>query len=299
MKNKLLVAAAVSVILASCASVPKSPDGSVALRSKLTALQADASLAKLSPVAIQEAEAAVKLAETPQDDPKVTAHLVYMADHKIDTARALAETKLAEEQRTALKEQNESSRLQARTREADAANAAAATAKLDADNSRADANAARETAATNEASAASQAKLSELQHQIDLLQAKTTERGIVLTLGDVLFENGKSDLRSGATSNLDRLVSFMAMYPERTAIIEGHTDSVGDDAYNMSLSLRRADAVRSYLNSRGVSSQRLTSFGKGEAFPVSGNDSSAGRQQNRRVEVIIDNRVAATAAVRP
>ena len=139
MKNTLLVAAAVSVILASCASTPKSPDGSVAVRTKLTTLQSDVNLAKHSPVAISEAEAAVKLAETPQDDPKVTAHRVYLADRKVDTARALAETKLAEEQRTALKEQNETNRLQARTREADAANAAAATARADADSSRASA----------------------------------------------------------------------------------------------------------------------------------------------------------------
>ena len=121
----------------------------------------------------------------------------------------------------------------------------------------------------------------------------------MLTLGDVLFETGKSDIQAGATGNLDRLADFLGKYPERSALIEGHTDNIGDDSYNMGLSQRRADAVQYYLRNRGVTAQRMSSFGKGEAFPVSGNDSAGGRQQNRRVEVIIDNGPPATAAARP
>jgi outer membrane protein OmpA-like peptidoglycan-associated protein len=281
MKNTYLVAAAVSLVLAACASMPKAPEGSVELRNRLTTLESNAALVKQVPVAIQDAEAAVKLAETPQGDREVAAHRVYMADHKIEMARALGEAQMAEAQRAALKEQNDSNRLQARTHEADAATASA--------------NSARDEAGA--AAALSREKVAEMQRQIEILQARATDRGIVLTLGDVLFATGKSELQSGATGNLDRLVTFLGKYSDRTVMIEGYTDSVGDEGYNQNLSLRRADAVRSYLTSHGVALQRLTTEGKGESSPVAGNDSAAGRQQNRRVEVIIANGPQPTAAV--
>ena len=301
----MLVAMAVSVTLAACASVPKSPDGADSLRSKLVSLKADPALARQIPVALVEAEAAVKLAETAQKDKALAAHRVYLADHKIDAARAVAQTRLAEEEREKLKAQIDASRLAARTREADAAHVAAAAATVDAAAARADAEASRSaaSAARGVADAAdadamrSREQLAELQRQIETLQARTTERGIVLTLGDVLFATGQSTLRAGATGNLDRLVTFLGKYADRTVVIEGHTDSVGGEDSNQALSQRRADAVMSYLATRGVASERLTSLGKGEAFPVSGNDSAGGRQQNRRVEVIIANEPPATAAV--
>ena len=109
----------------------------------------------------------------------------------------------------------------------------------------------------------------------------------MLTLGDTLFATGKSELKSGATANLDRLTAFMNEYPKRTAAIEGYTDSMGSDEMNQSLSQRRADAVKGYLVGQGVSSARLSSSGRGENSPVADNESAAGRQQNRRVEVVI------------
>ncbi len=121
------------------------------------------------------------------------------------------------------------------------------------------------------------------------MQAKVTDRGLVLTLGDVLFATGTAELRSGATSNLDQLVSFLGNYPTRTVMIEGHTDSVGSSSSNQLLSERRADSVRSHLVRRGIDAGRVTTSGAGESTPVSNNDSAAGRQQNRRVEVIISN----------
>ncbi len=127
----------------------------------------------------------------------------------------------------------------------------------------------------------------ELQQQVVELQAQVTDRGMVVTLGDALFLSGKADLKSDVTANLSRLVTFLVGYPSRTATIEGYTDSAGSEDYNFGLSQRRADSVKSYLVEQGVGEQRLMALGEGESTPVAGNDSAAGRAQNRRVEVII------------
>jgi outer membrane protein OmpA-like peptidoglycan-associated protein len=113
-------------------------------------------------------------------------------------------------------------------------------------------------------------------------------------LGDALFSSGRADLQPGANGHLGRLVAFLNRYPNRTVIIEGYTDSVGNDDYNRGLSERRAGAVRSYLVDQGVSSARLTASGKGASDPVASNDTASGRQQNRRVEVIISDPAAAS-----
>ncbi len=116
----------------------------------------------------------------------------------------------------------------------------------------------------------------------------------MLTLGDVLFASGRAELNPGTANNLNQLVTFLGKYPSRTVIIEGHTDSVGDDNYNQGLSQRRADSVRSYLVRHGVDAARITAMGAGESTPVAGNESATGRQQNRRVEVIISNPAVAS-----
>jgi outer membrane protein OmpA-like peptidoglycan-associated protein len=238
---------------------------------------------------------------------------VYLADKLVDTARATAETRLAEAQRTALKQQSDDARLAARTREAEAAQRTASAARAEAeasriaaDNSRNEAERARGAAEANRlvanaavsAAASAEDQRQELARQIVILQGTTTERGIVLTLGDVLFATGSDQLKPGAAGNLDRLVAFMGMYGDRSATIEGHTDSVGDERSNEMLSQRRADSVKAYLQGKGVATNRLMSTGKGEAYPISGNDSAGGRQQNRRVEVIIDNPVPTVGSVR-
>jgi outer membrane protein OmpA-like peptidoglycan-associated protein len=130
---------------------------------------------------------------------------------------------------------------------------------------------------------------SDLQAQIDELNARPTDRGLVVTLGDVLFETGMSGLRGGTIANLDRLADFLLRYDTRTAVIEGHTDSVGSESSNVDLSRRRAESVQTYLVGRGVGIARLNASGRGEGSPVGSNDSETGRQQNRRVEVIVSN----------
>jgi outer membrane protein OmpA-like peptidoglycan-associated protein len=126
-----------------------------------------------------------------------------------------------------------------------------------------------------------------LRRQLAELNAKQTERGLVMTLGDVLFETGKADLKGAATADLAKLTAFLTQNPDRSLVIEGHTDSVGSESYNQVLSQNRANSVKAFLLNQGVASNRITAFGKGESSPVASNDSSSGRQMNRRVEVII------------
>jgi outer membrane protein OmpA-like peptidoglycan-associated protein len=310
-----VVASASSLWLAACASAPQKPIGAAEARSKLTQLQGEPALAGRAPVAIKDAEDAVRVAETPQADAALAAHRVYIADRKVDTARALAETRYAEDQRAVLQREREGARLDARTREADAATREAIMAKQDATNAtrtaeaasrdaaaaqaesarqRSEADAARSEAdASRNAALAANQQAQEMQQQIDALQAKVTDRGIVLNLGDVLFASGNSALVGGAHARLDKLVLFLGKYADRTIAIEGHTDSVGSEEYNQGLSERRAESVSTYLKSQGVAAARIKATGKGENDPVAGNDSNGGRQQNRRVEVIIENPVTA------
>jgi len=128
-----------------------------------------------------------------------------------------------------------------------------------------------------------------LRAELGQAQTRVTDRGVVLTLGDVLFATGKSDLKAGAARTLDKLVAAMRRDREMAVTIEGHTDSTGKRAYNVELSKRRANAVRSYLASKGAAAQRLKASGRGPDFPVATNATAAGRQQNRRVEVIVES----------
>ncbi len=251
-----------AIIFSGCATSSKIPPEVAAVRSKLSTLQANSQLANRAPVAFKDAEAAVQAAEKVPKDDSYLEHLVWMADHKIDIAAAQAQARYLEDQRKELADAREKARLDSRTREADAA-------KADADQARRQAE--------------------ELQRQIAELNAKSTERGLVVTLGDVLFETAKSDLKASAIANVSKLAAFLNQYPDRTVTIEGHTDSVGDEEYNLGLSQRRANAVQQYLMSQGIASNRLTAAGKGENFPVASNETSSGRQMNRRVEVIISD----------
>jgi len=244
-------------LLVGCASTPDTPSGAVSARSDLTTLQNDSNLSKRVPMELREAEEAVTLAEQPlpNSESDLSAHRIFMANHKISIARTKANTHYTEEQRDKQSEQRESARLASRTAEVDRARRGEA----------------------------------DLKRQLEELQAKPTERGIVLTLGDVLFATGSSELRQGADSNLNRLVNFLQQHPERQVKIEGHTDSVGSASSNQQLSQRRAESVRRYLIDSGIPSNRLSASGLGEGHPVASNDSAAGRQQNRRVEVVVAN----------
>jgi outer membrane protein OmpA-like peptidoglycan-associated protein len=292
----LAIAAAVSLAAASCATTaPQSPQGSADVRSKLSVLQSNPKLAEQAPVEIREAEAAVLIAEQPVGkDVALGEHRIFMADHKVEIAMARASTRYAEDQRAILSQNRDEMRLDARTREADEAHRRAAASKIEAATAQRKSEDARALAAVAAADAASNAV--ELQRQIDVLQAEATDRGLVLTLGNVLFATGRSDLKPGGAASLDKLVVFLNNYPDRTVVIEGHTDDVGSVEMNQALSQHRADSVKSYLVSQGIQSGRLQASGIGETRPIADNVSESGRQLNRRVEVIITNPPSAIPA---
>lgn len=125
--------------------------------------------------------------------------------------------------------------------------------------------------------------------ELEQLKARETERGLMLTLGDVLFDTDSATLKPGALLTVRRLAAFLRDNPQRRLSIEGHTDSSGSAAYNQRLSEDRAESVRAALIREGVAPQRLVAAGFGESFPVASNSTAAGRQQNRRVEVVISD----------
>lgn len=142
-----------------------------------------------------------------------------------------------------------------------------------------------------------QTKSQELAAALAALQASKTDRGLVVTLGDVLFASGRADLKSGSRQTLDKLTTFLQAYPTRNVQIAGFTDNVGGDDYNQNLSERRADSVRDALTGMGIANDRIVTKGLGKSSPVGDNDTAAGRQQNRRVEVLIlDEGSARTAS---
>ena len=143
---------------------------------------------------------------------------------------------------------------------------------------------------------AAERQVQELQQQLASLQARQSERGIVLTLGDVLFDTGEATLKPGAINEITRLAQFLQENPDRAVRIEGHTDSIGSVETNLVLSQRRADSVANALIAAGVDPARIVPVGFGPDFPIASNATAAGRQQNRRVEVVIENPPATTAA---
>jgi OmpA-OmpF porin, OOP family len=131
-----------------------------------------------------------------------------------------------------------------------------------------------------------QARAQRLEQELAELKAKKTDRGYVLTLGDVLFDYNQASLKPGAQQELYRLATFLKEHPDQKILVEGHTDSAGSESYNLDLSQRRALAVQDFLVRNGVRPEQITARGYGEAYPVTSNDTAAGRQQNRRVEVV-------------
>jgi outer membrane protein OmpA-like peptidoglycan-associated protein len=218
-----------------------------------------------------------------RDEPSI-AQPAYMAAQNARLAQLRGSAKADDARVAAGQAERDSIVLAARTNQVDSANRATSAANRAKD----EANRATEQATDNAA---------RLQAEVDALKAKPTDRGLVLTLGDVLFETGSSTLSSGAGRNLDRLVQFLTDHPERMVQIDGFTDSIGTDSFNQDLSQHRADAVRYQLVSRGISSTRIATQGYGKSYPVASNSESGGRQLNRRVEVVIgaDNGTAVAA----
>ena len=171
----------------------------------------------------------------------------------------------------------------AKAREAEMARAAAADQASAAEMARAEAESqAREAEKAR-------AELAGLMKELSELQGQLTDRGIVLTIGDVLFAFDKADLNASAQNSMDKIAAFLQKKQNRNLLVEGHTDSVGSDEYNQGLSEQRAASVKSALVKRGIASERIVTIGYGKKYPIASNDTAVGRQQNRRVEAIILN----------
>ncbi len=290
---RLTLVPAVAVLLVACASTPPNNAALDEARALYTQAANDVSTARAAPLELRAAQQALQQADAARqagDDASAVDHYAYLARQRAATAmqagviaRAEESAKMSTADRTRIVMEARTSEAEASTREAEASNAAAQRARDQALVSRLEAGQQQAAADTARARAA------KLQQELAALQAQQTERGMVLTLGDVLFDTGRAELKSGAFSTVDRLATFLRENPERRVAIEGYTDAVGSDTSNLSLSQRRADAVRAALVSRGIDGTRITAKGMGEAVPVASNDTAEGRQRNRRVEVIIPN----------
>lgn len=294
MNTKLLSGIALALALGACASMPQPNAALETARAAVQTAQADPNVPKYAPLDLDRAQKELHVAEDAalnHRDAEVN-QPAYLAAQDARLAQARAAAKADDARVAAGQVERDQIMLAARTREADNAKASAANANVVAAvaiNQRDQAN--QQTARANEETARVQAEL-------DALKATPTPRGLVLTLGDVMFDTGRSELKSGAGRKMDQLAEFLVEHPDRRVQIDGFTDSVGTDSYNEELSQRRADAVKSALISRGVQPSRIGTEGYGKAYPVASNNDSGGRQLNRRVEVVIGGNNGSSIAPR-
>ena len=318
-----LLAVVALLALAACTSAPKKDLALEQVRTQLEELKSNQDLAGYAPLALGEAERALRQAETATGNDTYRIHLIYMADRRIQIARAVAQREQLEEEIVRLGEERNDLLVRASQMEAERARFEAEQARMISEAQAEDARRAREEAAMAaqreaesqrtaeqaqveaeqaKALAASSVTAAELarreaelaveqantlRRQLENLQLRQTESGVVVTLGDVLFETGETDLRSEAMESLVEVVDLLQSEPDKQIRIEGHTDSTGNEEANLLISQQRADAVLEALVSLGVDADRVTSVGMGQDFPIASNDTEDGRAQNRRVDVIL------------
>lgn len=247
--------------------------------------------------ALERAEAIY--AEEGNKEPEQLEHEAYLARRYAETAVARADDARAQEEIENAELERTQVLLESRTAEAERRAAEAEQAQALASQRTRVATQAQQAAERAQIAAVSErARANDLAQQIAALEAEQTERGLVLTLGDVLFDTDEAQLKPGADSTLDELASFLDEYQERELLIEGHTDSRGSEGYNRDLSQQRAGAVRDALVDRGIDVARLHVRALGETLPVASNETAAGRQQNRRVEIVISDQDGEIADLR-
>ncbi len=256
--KQLVIITAGALLLSACASTPPTSDRLERARAEVQALGQQPLAQQAAAQDLQEARARLQDAETALQQKRpmeVIDHLAYLAERHAQAGEARVAALQAREEAARADQERNRILLAQRAREAEAA----------------------------------QAQLAATQAELAALQAKQTDRGMVVTLGDVLFDTGRATLKPGADLTLDRLAGVMKENPQARVVIEGHTDSRGSDEYNDALSQRRADAVAAALISRGVPADSVRAIGRGKGYPVATNDTAAGRQQNRRVEIVFSD----------
>jgi len=273
MNAKIVMGMGLALVIAGCASTPQPNAALESARNVVQAAEADPSVNKYAAVDLEAAKKQLDVAEAAamRHDDAAIAQPAYLAAQTARLAQAHAAAKADDARVAAGQAERDKIQLAARTRDVD-------------------------TAIGQRDAAADQA--ARLQAEVDQLKATPTPRGLVLTLGDVLFDTGKAQLNPGSDRKLDQLAQFLTSHPERRVQIDGYTDSVGTDSYNQDLSQRRAETVKSALIARGIDSSRIGTQGYGKGFPVADNTDSGGRQLNRRVEVVIGEDSGAAIAAR-
>lgn len=302
MKNlyRTSIAVATLALLGACASGPTSTSLLDSTRSEYAQAQNSPQVNTYAVVELGQAKAAMDQtneAANRRDNSDKVDNLAYQTRQKIALAQEVAKKKQAEADIALAAKERDFIRLNQRTNEANQANANAQQSQMAAQIAQEDAAQAQRRAAeaqrtADEArakTAEAQARAVVLETQLAELAAKKTERGIIITLGDVLFGTDKSSLTPDGLRSAQKLVDVLKQNPTRRVMVEGFTDSTGAAAYNQELSARRANGVRDALLQMGIASDRIMVRSYGEAYPVVGNDTAANRQLNRRVEIVLSD----------
>jgi outer membrane protein OmpA-like peptidoglycan-associated protein len=267
------------IVLVGCGGPPANNPLLTSATTEYNKAQQDPMVVKHAPVALKIAEETLQKSRelwTAKADKSAVDHYAYLAQQRTLIAVETANFNAANIELSRSEVERQQVLLDVRRSEADRSEARARSAQRDAQSERALADEAR--------------KLAEiLSQRVRELEARPTDRGLVLTLGDVLFETGQSTIRSEGLKSIQDLAEFLREYPERNIMIEGFTDSIGTESFNQELSNNRANSVKAELVSRRINPNRISTIGYGLKFPVADNASNAGRQQNRRVEIIISD----------
>lgn len=306
MKRTLIAGAVLtSLLLGACATTSAPPQALVDARTTIRSAELDPGVLTHAPLELKKATTSLERANRLQEKGEAVADInsaAYIANQQGKTAMAIAQAKANDAAIAGAELDRERARADSRSADAQRAQAQAGAARDQASIAQAQTNAARaqtanaeQRASGAEAQAAvatataldAQQQTAQLQRLLADLQAKQTDRGMLVTLGDVLFETNRAEVKPGAQSALRKLADFLQQYPTRSILIEGHTDSVGSAATNNSLSQRRADAVDAALMAMGLAGPRTTTVGYGEDYPVADNGSDTNRALNRRVEIYI------------
>lgn len=275
----LIHSTTLTLVLASAGCVAKPNANVTRVQNELSVLKSDPAVISNATIQLQDAERAVLRSEdtwSKTQDPDEAEHLSYLASKRIEIARVKTNQQLAESEAIRLSHARETASINAQTISLRESEARA---------SLADANALRTVALIQDR----QSQINELKGQLIELKARDGTRGLTLTLGDVMFESNRAEFKSGAARKLLELITFVRNHPQEYVTIEGHTDNTGPTSSNIDLSLRRAEAVRQLFIDNRINSDRISTRGLGEQFPLASNNTAAGRLQNRRVEIIVSN----------
>lgn len=270
MKTPLLILTTLAATLTACVYTPERNAALDQARSRYATAQATPQVTALAPEELNVAGTSLRVAEQAMTDgsPSSTVdHLAYMANQRVVIAQETASSRASQAVIESAAAERERMRLATRSAQVDSAE--------------------RRLAQSQMREQRSDARVDELESQLRDLRAVNTDRGIVVTLGDMLFYTGQSRLLRSSNDDIAKLADFFRRNPGRTASIEGHTDNVGSANANYALSEQRAIAVKQALMARGVASDRLSMQAFGQDSPTASNDSASGRQLNRRVEIII------------